>query len=48
MSDNNNNIDNIDIDLLLMRLETNYPAGYDFNVLRDAAKVIRFYMEEGK
>ena len=39
-------IDSIDIDLLLRRLETDYPSGYNYKVLREAAAVIRFYREE--
>lgn len=40
------NVSEIDIELLLRRLETDYPAGYNYKVLRDAAAVIRFYREE--
>lgn len=39
-------VSEIDIELLLRRLETDYPAGYNYKVLRDAAAVIRFYREE--
>lgn len=42
----NNEVDNIDIDLLLRRLENDYPAGYNYRVLREAAAIIRFYREE--
>jgi len=47
-SENTNSvdIDSIDIDLLLRRLETDYPSGYNYKVLREAAAVIRFYREE--
>lgn len=39
-------VDNIDIDLLLRRLESDYPQGYNYKVLREAASVIRFYRDE--
>lgn len=47
-SENTNgvDIDSIDIDLLLRRLETDYPSGYNYKVLREAAAIIRFYREE--
>jgi len=47
-SENTNGVDigSIDIDLLLRRLETDYPSGYNYKVLREAAAVIRFYREE--
>lgn len=38
-------VNEIDIDLLLRRLETDYPAGYNYKVLREAAAIIRFYRE---
>jgi hypothetical protein len=31
----------ISLDLLLKRLETDYPSGYNYKVLREAARVIR-------
>ena len=31
----------ISLELLLKRLETDYPAGYNYKVLREAARVIR-------
>lgn len=46
MTKDNVNIDNIDIDLLLRRLETDYPSGYNYKVLREAAAIIRFYRED--
>jgi hypothetical protein len=36
----------IDIQLLLRRLETDYPTQYNYKVLREAAEVIRFYLEQ--
>lgn len=47
-SDSTNSVDigSIDIDLLLRRLETDYPSGYNYKVLREAAAIIRFYREE--
>lgn len=38
-------MNNDELELLLLRLENDYPAGYDFRVLRQAASVIREYME---
>ena len=35
-----------DIDLLLRRLENDYPAGYNYKVLRQAAKYIRELNDE--
>lgn len=46
MSDDRVKFDEVDIDLLLMRLESDYPAGYNYKVLRQAAAVIRFLMED--
>lgn len=46
MSDDRVKFDEVDIDLLLMRLESDYPAGYNYKVLRQAAAVIRFFMED--
>ena len=43
---NESDISNIDIETLLRRLENDYPAGYNYKVLRDAAAVIRFYRED--
>ena len=42
----NNEVDNIDIELLLRRLENDYPAGYNYRVLHEAAQLIRHYQEE--
>lgn len=39
-------IEDIDIDLLLRRLENDYPQGYNYKVLREAATVIRFYRDD--
>lgn len=39
-------VSTIDIDLLLRRLETDYPSRYNYKVLREAAALIRFYREE--
>lgn len=39
-------VSNIDIDLLLLRLENDYPMNYNYKVLREAAAVIRFYRED--
>lgn len=35
-----------DIELLLRRLENDYPQGYNYRVLREAASVIRELNEE--
>lgn len=40
------NFEDIDIDLLLRRLESDYPTQYNYKVLREAAAVIRFYREQ--
>jgi hypothetical protein len=42
------NLDEIDIDLLLRRLESDYPTQYNYKILREAAAVIRFYREESE
>lgn len=39
-------VSSIDIDLLLLRLENDYPMNYNYKVLREAAAVIRFYRED--
>jgi len=36
----------IDIDELLRHLENDYPQGYNYKVLREAAELIRFYRED--
>lgn len=38
-------VSEIDIELLLLRLENDYPSGYNYKVLREAAALIRFYRE---
>lgn len=40
------NVHEIDIDLLLRRLENDYPQGYNYKVLREAAALIRFYRDD--
>lgn len=39
-------VSDIDIELLLRRLENDNPRGYNYKVLREAAALIRFYREE--
>lgn len=41
-------VSEIDIDLLLRRLTTDYPQGYNYKVLRQAAAVIKFYREDSE
>ena len=42
----NRQISTTDIDYVLFRLENDYPAGYDYKVLRLAAEVIRELQKE--
>jgi hypothetical protein len=37
------NLDKIDVDELLLHLDTDYPQGYNYKILRQAADLIRFY-----
>lgn len=37
---------NINIESILVRLENDYPAGYDYKVLRRAAEIIRELQKE--
>lgn len=40
------NLDKTNIDELLRHLENDYPQGYNYKVLREAAELIRFYRED--
>lgn len=47
MSQNSDfDVSDIDIELLLLRLENDYPMNYNYKVLRQAAAIIRFYRED--
>jgi hypothetical protein len=37
------NLHDMDVDELLLHLDTDYPQGYNYKILRQAADLIRFY-----
>lgn len=38
-------VSTIDIDLLMLRLTNDYPQGYNYKILREAAALIEFYRD---